>query len=75
MFVGLADNPIITSLKKTEKGKFDWLGGMAADFLGWAPGQPAKDSGDCGGILKGLLSSVSCKAQNNFMCEAKKLEK
>jgi len=71
----LGDNPLITSLRKTDKETFDWLGGMAADFLNWAPDQPAKNSGDCGALSKGFISAVPCTTEANFVCEAKKLEK
>jgi len=66
----------MTSLQMSTAGSFDWLGGLAADFLNWAPDEPAKDaSKKCAALDNGLFETTKCDKPGNFMCEAKKLEK
>jgi hypothetical protein len=42
-----------------------------ADYVNWAPDQPAKDAGECTGILKLVVSVVPCETVANFVCEDK----
>jgi hypothetical protein len=67
--LGLSSTGILTSLKKTGASSFEWLNGIAADFLEWAPNEPK--SGDCAS-LKGVgLTAVDCEMVSNFICETK----
>jgi len=65
----LFDVPIMTSIKK-EEDDFQWLGGIAASILNWAPDQPAKSDGKCASILENLFSAMPCEQPTNFMCES-----
>jgi len=69
---GLSSLPFFSSLKKGAESTFQWQSGLAADFLNWAPNQPAKNGGDCTAMFNLLLQSQSCDQKLNFMCEAKK---
>ncbi|XP_059476966.1 macrophage mannose receptor 1-like isoform X3 [Neocloeon triangulifer] len=69
--LGLSSTAILTSLKKSGVDSFDWVGGVAAQFLNWAPDQPAAAAGDCA-TLGGLgLSAADCNTVSNFICETK----
>lgn len=64
--------PIMTSIKKVEDD-FQWLGGLAASLLNWAPDQPAKGE-NCASILENLFSTMPCEKPTNFMCESSDLQ-
>jgi hypothetical protein len=67
----MSSNTILTSLNKVGAGDFSWASGLIADYVNWAPDQPAKDAGDCTGILKLVVSVVPCETVANFVCEDK----
>jgi len=69
--IGLSSTGILTSLKKSGADSFDWIGGVAAQFLDWAPKEPKAGSGDCA-TMQGIgLSAVDCNTVSNFICETK----
>jgi len=69
--VGLSTNTMLTSLKKMSGGDdFNWLGGVAANFLKWAPNQPAPNGGDCAAIDSLGLKGIDCNTVTNFVCES-----
>lgn len=67
----MSSNTILTSLSKAGGGDFTWASGLIADYVNWAPDQPAKDAGDCTGILKLVVSVVPYETVANFVCEDK----
>jgi hypothetical protein len=69
---GLSSGSLLTSLKSVGAGSFEWFGGIAAEFLQWAPSQPAKASGDCVGLTDLGLKSEDCNSVHNFLCEEQK---
>lgn len=69
--LGLSSTSILTSLKASGANSFDWIGGVAADFLKWAPSQPVLAVGGCA-TMQGIgLSSADCNSVSNFICETK----
>jgi hypothetical protein len=70
--LGLSTNTMLTSLKKLSGGdEFNWLGGVAANVLNWAPDQPAKTGGgDCAALGSLGLQGITCDTVANFVCEA-----
>jgi len=69
--IGLSSTGILTSLKKSGADSFDWIGGVAAQFLDWAPKEPKAGSGDCA-TMQGIgLSATDCNTVSNFICETK----
>jgi len=69
--IGLSSTSILTSLKASGANSFDWIGGVAADFLKWAPSQPVQATGGCASMQGIGLSSVDCNTVSNFICETK----
>jgi hypothetical protein len=69
--IGLSSTSILTSLKASGANSFDWIGGVAADFLKWTPTQPAPATGACASMQGIGLSSVDCNSVSNFICETK----
>jgi hypothetical protein len=68
--MGLSATGILTSLKKSGATSYDWIGGVAAEFLNWAPDEP-KATGECATIKSIGLSAADCDVVSNFICEAK----
>jgi hypothetical protein len=68
--MGLSSTGILTSLKKSGATSYDWIGGVAAEFLNWAPDEP-KASGDCVTLKSVGLSAADCDVVSNFICETK----
>jgi len=77
--LGLSTSTMLTSLQKisgadTAAGAapdFNWLGGVAASVLNWAPDQPPKTGGgDCAALGSLGLSGITCDTVANFVCEA-----
>jgi hypothetical protein len=71
--LGLSSTSILTSLKKSGADTFDWVNGVAAEFLNWAPNEP-KSTGDCATINGGGLSATDCSVVSNFICETKSVK-
>jgi Lectin C-type domain len=70
--LGLSTNTMLTSLKKLSGGdEFNWLGGVAASVMNWAPNQPAPGGGsECASLNSLGLSGITCDTVANFVCEA-----
>jgi Lectin C-type domain len=70
--LGLSTNTMLTSLKKLSGGdEFNWLGGVAASVMNWAPNQPAPGAGsECASLNSLGLSGITCDTVANFVCEA-----
>jgi hypothetical protein len=68
--MGLSSTGILTSLKKSGATSYDWIGGVAAEFLNWAPAEP-KATGECATIKSIGLSAADCDVVSNFICETK----
>jgi hypothetical protein len=69
--MGLSSTGILTSLKKSGATSYDWIGGVAAEVLNWAPNEPKAASGDCVSLKSVGLSSADCDVVSNFICETK----
>jgi len=62
---------MLTSLKSAGSGAFDWMGGIAAQYLKWSPSQPSAADGACAGITGLGLKAEDCDTLHNFVCEEK----
>jgi hypothetical protein len=69
--MGLSSSGILTSLKKSGATSYDWIGGVAAEFLNWAPDEPKAATGECATIKSIGLSAADCDVVSNFICETK----
>jgi len=62
---------MLTSLTKMAGGDtYNWFGGVAANFMKWAPNQPAAGGGECAALQSLGLSGINCDTVANFVCEA-----
>lgn len=74
--IDLGASPLLTSLTKGADSSMSWLGGLAADFLGFNSEKPAKkEDGNCAGMGFDFLQMIPCDKPSKFMCEAKKPQK
>jgi hypothetical protein len=72
----LSASPLLTSLTKGADDSMSWLGGLAADFLGFNPEKPPKkEEGNCAGLGFDFLQMIPCEKPSKFMCEARTPQK